>query len=163
MMFEFIVVVLLIGLIVSHVLLARKIQDKRIIRMIEKTNLTSSRSLDASQAYINSQKDVDRLLAKFDDKMNALAVLVDNHSTSVAHQKEQFIALAKADMLAARREELRRLKELEITLERLMGVALTSRQPAAPNDVLALENIGKRIEELEKILEDKPDPDWAGL
>lgn len=162
MFFEFVVVILLVLLIVSHWLLARKIQDKRIIRMIEKTNLSSSRSLTASQTYINSQKDIDKLLMKLNVNMNALAKLVDDHSKSVAHQREQFYNLAKSDMLSARREELRRLKELKIALERLTGVALTSRQPASPNDVLALENIEKRIEELEEILEDKPAP-TAGM
>jgi hypothetical protein len=88
-----------------------------------------------------------------DDKMDALAEFVDRHSTNVAFQQEQFYTLTKADMLAARREELLRTKELKVALERLMGVALTSRQPAAPNDLLALENLTKRIEELESILE----------
>ena len=162
MFFEFIVVIMLIGLIVSHLLLARKIQDKKIIRLIEKTNLTSSRALTASQTYITSQKDIDKLLRAFDEKMKVLAMLVDDHFTSVVHQQELFSSIAQSDMLSARREELRRLKELKIALERLMGVALTSRQPSSPNDVLALENIEKRIEELETILEDKPAP-TAGM
>jgi hypothetical protein len=87
-----------------------------------------------------------------DEAMSDLLRFVGSQKTYTYFQQEQFSALAKADMLAARREELLRTKELKIALERLMGVALTSRQPAAPNDVIAIENLTKRIEELEKIV-----------
>jgi hypothetical protein len=88
-----------------------------------------------------------------EDKMNSLTNFVDKHNTYVIFQQTQFDALAKADLLAARREELIRTKELKVALERLTGVAMTSRQPPAPNDVLALEFLDRRIAELEKILD----------
>ena len=152
MFFEFITLLVLILLIVSHVLLACKISDDNIIRLIEKTNVALDKSLDATQIYIDSQADFYKLFNKLDDKMDALARFVDDHSTKVNFQQELFSGLAKFDVDSARREELRRLKELKVALERLMGVALTSRQPSSPNDVLALENIEKRINELETIL-----------
>lgn len=151
MLFEFVILLVLILLIVSNVLLARRIPDKRTMKMIEKTNFISSRALTATQIYIDSQRDIDKLLREFDVKIDDLSKFVNEHTTGVVRQLEQFSSVAKSDMLSARREELRRLKELKVALERLMGVALTSRQPPAPNDILALENIEKRIEELEKI------------
>lgn len=152
MFFKLIILLVLILLIVSHVLLIRRIPDRKFIKMLEKTNQISSRALAATRIYMEAQKDVDDLLGKFDIKMDALARFVDSHSTNVAFQQEHFSALAKSDVDSARREELRRLKELKVALERLMGVAMTSRQPPSPNDVLALENIESRIEELESLL-----------
>jgi hypothetical protein len=121
-------------------------EKTEIMLMVKKTESITSRVLDVMQRVVDHQN-------VLDDKMDALAEFVDRHSTNVAFQQEQFYTLTKADMLAARREELLRTKELKVALERLMGVALTSRQPAAPNDLLALENLTKRIEELESILE----------
>lgn len=155
MFFDIIILLVVILLIVSHVLLVRRIPDRRIIKMLEKTKQVSSRALIANKIYMDAQKDVDDLLKKFDYKIDALARLVDAHSTKVAFQQNEFFALAKSDVDSARREELRRLKELKVALERLMGVAMTSRQPPSPNDVLALENIEKRIDELEEILKDR--------
>lgn len=114
----------------------------------------------------NRQEQIDRLAKDFlkaiqlvmkyqddlEDKMNALSELVDRHNTYVTSHQAQFDSLAKADLLAARREELIRTKELKVALERLMGVAMTSRQPPAPNDVLALEFLDRRITDLEEIL-----------
>jgi len=154
MFLEIITLLLLIVLVLSHLFLARKIPDDTTLKMVEETNLIASRALDTSQIYIDSQRDVDKTFSKFDDKIEALVLFVDEHSTRVAFQQEQFSALAKADVIAARREELRRCKELKIALERLMGVALTSRQPPAPNDIVALENLTQRIGELEDILKE---------
>lgn len=115
-----------------------RVRDDQIVEMIAEINVVLSSIIDQQKAL--------------DIKMNALAVFVDKHSTNVTSQQEQFDSLARADMLSARREELLRTKELKVALERLMGVALTSRQPPATNDVLALENLTKRIKELEAIL-----------
>jgi len=123
----------------------RKVREERVDEMIEKINTAASKTFDSAQRIYDHQKILD-------DKMDALAVFVDSHSTNVAFQQEQFNMLAKADVLSARREELLRCKELKVALERLTGVALTSRQPPSPNDVVAIENLTKRIEELELIL-----------
>lgn len=150
-----ITLLILVIVIVSHVLLVRTIRDNEAILMVEKTGImmmveqaitVSSSVLDATQRIVYHQR-------ALDDTMNALAILVNQHSTNVTLQQEQFDELARADILVARREELRRTKELKVALERLMGVALTSRQPPSPNDVIALENLTNRIEELESILE----------
>lgn len=115
-----------------------KRREDQFVEMIKEINVVVSKTLYQQKIL--------------DDKTTALTTFVDTHSTNVASQQEQFNALARADILSARREELLRTKELKVALERLMGVALTSRQPPAPNDVLALENLTKRIEELESIL-----------
>lgn len=142
----FISLLILVIVVVSPFVVSRYIisnfsalQAYRDVNERERQDQIITRILDSTQRIIDCQ--------------NALAKLVDKHSTSVTFREEQFNALARADVLAARREELLRTKELKIALERLMGVALTSRQPPAPNDVLALENLERRIEELEKILE----------
>jgi hypothetical protein len=124
--------------------------------------------------YFKNEQEYNRLrddrFEKTIEEINAVLVrvfemetLIIEHQTAIVEmitdlnkfrndQQENFDALARADMLSARREELLRSKELKIALERLMGVAMTSRQPPAPNDVIALENLTKRIEELEAIL-----------
>lgn len=114
-------------------------------KMLDEISTSLLKIITIEKLFVERQK-------ALDDKMNALSEFVDAHSTNAIFQQEQFNTLIKSDMLAARREELRRLKELKVALERLMGVAMTSRQPASPNDVLALENINKRIEELESLV-----------
>lgn len=151
-----ITLLILVIVVISHnIRLARKIRDyeimlavekTRIVKMVEEIITVNSNVLDATQCLVDYQKTLD-------DKMNALATIVNEHSTNVVSQQQQFDALARADVLSARREELFRTKELKVALERLMGVALTSRQPPAPNDVVALENLKNRIKELEAILE----------
>lgn len=155
-MFLVIVTLLILAIvIISYIRLVYGLRDYKllvmnekteIMLMVKKTEIMTSKVLDVMQRIVEQQN-------VLDDKMTALAIFVDKHSTNIAMQQEQFNVLAKSDMLSARREELLRTKELKIALERLMGVALTSRQPAAPNDVLALENLTKRIEELESIIE----------
>lgn len=104
-------------------------------------------TLKSNQLLVNNQIALDK-------KLDALSIWMDKRNTYVTFQQEQFISLAKSDMLAARRDELLRTKELKVALERLMGVALTSRQPASPNDILAIENLTNRIEELEDVLKE---------
>lgn len=147
MFFVIITLLILILVVVSYLLLDRKIVHSHdaVLLMVKETNAVTSRLLKATKLLADHQKTLD-------DKMNALSTFVDAHSTNAIFQQEQFSSLMKADMLAARREELRRITELKIALERLMGVALTSRQPASPNDVLALENINNRIKELESLV-----------
>lgn len=142
-----ITLLILVVVIVSYLFLDRKIVTTfdDVLLLVKEANVATSAVFDTTELITDHQK-------ALDDKMDALAAFVDAHSTNAAFQQEQFNVLVKADMLSARREELRRTKELKIALERLMGVALTSRQPPAPNDVLALENLTTRIEELESIL-----------
>lgn len=153
MFLEIITLLILAIVVISHVLLVRTIRDNEAILMVEKAEImwrvekSNSAILDATQRIVNHQNALDA-------KMDALAECVDKHSANVTLQQEQFNTLARVDMLSARREELLRTKELKVALERLMGVALTSRQPPAPNDVLALENLTRRIKELETILID---------
>lgn len=120
-------------------------REARFTEMVKEVNEVASEVHDATLFIIDYQK-------SFDDNMNTFAKFVDAHSKNVTLQQNHFNALAKNDMLAARREELLRTKELKIALERLMGVAFTSKQPPSPNDVLAIENLTKRIEELEELL-----------
>lgn len=146
-----ITLLILITVVISYLRLDKFIFEKfeesqeTIEAGMKQTNDIASKVFDLTQRIIDHQKSLD-------DKMDALAELVDKHSTSVAFQQAQFDALARADVLAARREELLRAKELKVALERLMGVAMTSRQPSSPNDVIALENLDNRIEELERII-----------
>ena len=149
MFLEFITLLILVVVmvLVSYVLLRRQVTNTydEVALMIKETNVVASKTHNAIERIFDHQNTLD-------EKMDALGEFVDRHSTNVAFQNEQFNALAKADMLAARREELLRTKELKVALERLMGVAFTSKQPPAPNDVVAIENLTKRIAELETIL-----------
>lgn len=120
-------------------------REESFSRMIERVRVVCLSVVETERTIIDHQR-------ALDDKMDALSRFVDAHSTNATLQQGQLSALAMSDVASARREELRRLKELKIALERLMGVAMTSRQPASPNDTLALEDINKRIEELEEIL-----------
>lgn len=120
-------------------------REENFSRMIQNTNAIGVSIVQTEKLILDHQK-------VLDDKMDALARFVDAHSTNITLQQGQLFALAKTDVESSRREELRRLKELKTALERLMGVAMTSRQPPSPNDVLALENIDNRINELEEIL-----------
>lgn len=115
--------------------------------VIRQTERIARQTTEMSQRILDCQ-------SALNEKMDAFSQFVDERATVIGWEHEQFRALAKADMLSARREELLRTKELKVALERLMGVAMTSRQPPAPNDVLALERLTSRIEELETILKD---------
>lgn len=153
MFLEFITLLILVAVVVSYILLARKLNNDKTLAIIEKTNLAAEKALETSHIFVDSQRNVNRIFEAFDKKLDALSRFVDAHSTNVAFQQEQFHTLARSDMLSARREELLRTKELKVALERLMGVAFISKQPPAPNDVLALENLTNRIEELETLLD----------
>jgi hypothetical protein len=147
------IVGLLIGLAYYIVITVRedrgasRVREEQLILMLENVE---SIALDVGKA----QSDVSDFQNSLNNKLNALTSFIDERNSYVTFQQEQFNALAKSDMLAARREELLRTKELKVALERLMGVALTSRQPASSNDILAIENLTRRIEELEQILKD---------
>lgn len=119
-------------------------REESFSRMIERVRAVCLSVVETERTITDHQK-------VLDEKMDALARFVDDHSTNAILLQGQFFAQAKADVDSSRREELRRLRELKIALERLMGVAMTSRQPSSPNDLLALENIEKRIKELEAI------------
>ena len=119
-------------------------REENFSRMIERVRAVCLSVVETERTIMDHQKILD-------EKMDALARFVDDHSTNAILLQGQFFAQAKTDVDSSRREELRRLRELKTALERLMGVAMTSRQPPSPNDVLALENIEKRISELEAI------------
>lgn len=155
MFLEIITLLILAIVVISHILLARTIRDNEVILMVEKTRIVmmAEKNIAVSSSVLNATQRIVDYQNALDDKMNALATLVDSHSTNITTQQEQFNALARTDMLTARREELLRTKELKVALERLMGVAFTSKQPPASNDVIAIENLTIRIEELESILE----------
>ena len=117
-----------------------KAREDRFAEMIEESNTVLVKIFEIETLLIDHQ--------------TAIVEMIVDLNKFVNNQQENFNALAKTDMLMARREELLRCKELKVALERLMGVALTSRQPPAPNDVLALENLTQRIDELEAILKE---------
>lgn len=101
--------------------------------------------LKATQLIIDYQTKLDEM---FDEAMK----LVDTQNTSVLAYLKMFDATAKSDLLAARRDELIRTKELKVALERIMGMAMTSRQEPSAIDQLAMESIINRIKELEEII-----------
>lgn len=155
-----ITLLILISVVLSYLLLERLIirnferdrefiqeRDNQLKQIIKDFSDISESLLDTAQLLVGNQNILN-------SKMSALTTFMDDRNGYVTFQQEQFDTLAKADMLAARREELLRTKELKVALERLMGVAMTSRQPPAPNDVLAIENLTNRIKELEAILEE---------
>lgn len=155
-----ITLLILVSVILSYLLLDKLIvrsfltyedlnqeRDDHLKRIIHDFNDVASSLLDTAQLMIGNQSTLNH-------KMNALTTFIDERNSYVTFQQEQFQELAKADMLSARREELLRCKELKVALERLMGVAMTSRQPPAPNDVIAMENLTNRIKELERFLKE---------
>lgn len=142
-----ITLLILIAIVVSYLFL-----NKLIIRSFEENRKSNLIRDDHNKMLLNDANRVVLTIIdqqnSLDEKMKELATLIGRHSAHVDHRQEQFNALVRADVLAARREELSMAKELKVALERLMGVAMTSRQPAAPNDIIALENLTNRIEEL---------------
>lgn len=119
-----------------------RVRQDRVVTRVEQVSRELS---EVSRLIVKCQSDINKEIETFSHHINLW------HSF-VTTQYENFTTQAKFDMLSARREELLRTKELKVALERLMGIAMTSRQPAAPNDVLALENLTNRIQELEIIL-----------
>lgn len=117
-----------------------KAREDRFAEMIEESNVVLVKIFEIETLLIDHQ--------------TAIVEMIVDLNKFVNDQKENFNTLAKIDMFMARREELLRTKELKVALERLMGVALTSRQPPAPNDVLALKNLTQRIDDLEEILKE---------
>jgi hypothetical protein len=119
-----------------------RVRQDRVTTRIEQL---ARQTVDAAKVIVNHQ-------ASLNKDVEDLRKHIDERAIFIALQQELFETLAKSDVIAARRDELLRTKELKVALERLMGVALTSRQPAAPNDIVALENLTIRIKELETIL-----------
>lgn len=85
----------------------------------------------------------------------ALVDKMNKNNEFVASHLETIKQLAKSDLIASRRNELARTRELKATLERLVGVSTMSRQPPSPNDIVAIDSLTNRIEELELILADQ--------
>ncbi len=125
---------------------SRDLDRVRQDRVAARIELLAKETIEAGRTISISQSDLTKELESFWKH-------VDEENAFLKSEYQNFNKLAKSDMMFARREELLRSKELKIALERLMGIALTSRQPASPNDILALENLNNRISELEMILE----------
>ena len=158
MSLEIITLLVLVLVVVLLVLLARFIssnlqkdrelsraRDERTFKLVREAWGMILRIEETAQVITKTQD-------YLDEKVDKLARIIEEHNTTVNEHLGAFTALAKSEMLATRRNELVMATELKVALERIMGVALTSRQPVAPNDVIAMENLTKRITDLETIL-----------
>ena len=105
-----------------------------------------------SQAGVYEERIVEQqiILARMIEQLTSL---LEEKSEYIATQQEQFTTLAKSDLLVARQNELMRAVELKTALERFVRIATSSRQAPATIDVLALESVNRRIDELRKILQ----------
>lgn len=151
--------IILVIVVVSSFIVIRLITNLfRFILNDEKTNRELNRRRDIrlsevlkkiqqAQIFISETQDA------LDTKMDALSRFVDERNTYVTYQQEEFKAFAKSDMLSARRDELIRVNELKVALERIISMTTMSRQAPAAIDALALESVTNRIKELEMILE----------
>ena len=122
-----------------------RVREERLIQVVKRVEVVASNAVKTEQLVIDNQ-------VVLDDKMGDLIRLMGAHNIYVTDQQEQFNALAKLDILSARRNELLSLKELKESLIRISGMATLSRQSPDAIDVLAIENVTNRIKELELIL-----------
>jgi hypothetical protein len=106
-----------------------------------------------AKQILSATKLIEETQQTLDEQMGFVSALLDQHSTSLHGYLKTFENLAQSDILSARRDELTRTYELKSALERIMGMAMTSRQEPSTNDKLAMESVTHRIKELEKILE----------
>ena len=158
MFLEIMSLLILVLVVVSTLLLARfislnerknrelsRVREERLTQIVKQVEVVASNAVKTEQLVIDNQ-------LILDEKMGDLIRLMGAHNIYVTDQQVEFNALAKSDMLSARRDELLRLKELKVALERLIGMSTLSRQSPAVIDILAIENVTNRIEELEIIL-----------
>ena len=161
MFLNIITLVILVLVIVSYLLLDRlivsnarkdrelsRVREDRLVKIFKRVEVVAERSTKLEQLVLNQQ-------IALNDKMDALSRFIDERNTYVTFQQNQFEALAKSDMLAARRDELIRTKELKVALERIISMTTMSRQEPAAIDQLAIESVANRIAELEDILGSK--------
>ena len=155
-----ITLVILFLVIVSYIMLDRRmvsnarkdrelsrVREERLVKIFKRVEVIAERSTKLEQLVLNQQ-------VTLNEKMDALSEFIDERNTYVTFQQNQFEALAKSDMLAARRDELIRTKELKVALERIISMTTMSRQEPAAIDQLAIASLTNRIEELETILKD---------
>ena len=158
MFLEIMSLLILVLIVISTLLLARfislnvrkdrelsRLREERLIHLFKRVEVVASNAVKTEQLVIDNQ-------VVLDDKMGDLIRLMGAHNIYVTDQQEQFNALAKLDILSARRNELLSLKELKESLIRISGMATLSRQSPDAIDVLAIENVTNRIKELELIL-----------
>ena len=158
MFLEIITSLILVFIVVFYLLLDRhifrnfkkdrelsRVREERLIQVVKRVEVVASNAVKTEQLVIDNQ-------VVLDDKMGDLIRLMGAHNIYVSDQQEQFNALAKSDILSARRNELLSLKELKESLIRISGMATLSRQSPDAIDVLAIENVTNRIKELELIL-----------
>lgn len=99
-------------------------------------------------------------------KATGAAVLVLDRQTDLDKRTTEFYrridlhlqkldVLANSDVIAARRDELIRAKELKVALDRIVTLTTLSRQQPDSMYLEAIESVTKRIEDLEDILEKK--------
>ena len=155
-----ITLVILFLVIVSYIMLDRRmvsnarkdrelsrVREERLVKVFNRVEVIAERATKLEQLVLNQQ-------VALNEKMDALSKFIDERNTYVTFQQNQFEALAKSDMLASRRDELIRTKELKVALERIISMTTMSRQEPAAIDQLAIESLANRIEELETILKD---------
>lgn len=160
MLLEILTLLVLISIIVSSLLLARyissnvrkdreliRVRDDRVNQLIRRVEVSAHRAAKGAHVVLNNHVALRAEITEF-------AQYVDEQNASIKGYLLRLDLLANADMLAARRDELMRTKELKIALERLVSSATLARQQPAGRDLMAIEFINNRIIELETIIDE---------
>lgn len=159
MLLKIITLSTLVIVIVSPLLLTRLIwsntrKDRELLRLRDEKALQLTRRVEqvALQAIKTEQFIMEHHLL-LDAKIDEVTRFIETHNNSVNSHLRTFDLFLKSDMVAARRDELTRSKELKVALERLVGVSTLSRQAPSVNDMLAIDSLTRRIKDLEEILD----------
>jgi len=130
------------------------LRNDRKLDVIRQDHINKLLEESINKTLASAQLVIDRQTL-LDDKINAAVRLIDRHSTSVNDQMRIIHSLVMSDMLSARRSELILAKDAKVSLERVIAVTTMARQPPAVRDVMALDTINNRIEELEAIIHEQ--------
>ncbi len=122
-----------------------RLRSERTNHTIKRVEQIAVLSVEMEQLAVNHQ-------LSFDEKLQDITSVVNKQLLEMDTHLQQFEAMAKSDMLSARRDELIRTKELKIALERIISMNTMSRQEPSAIDQLAIESVTNRIVELEAIL-----------
>lgn len=118
---------------------------KRQNQLRESSEQISKQTQEAAQIVIDGQNTLY-------EAINEVAQVVSNHNTFVDSHFQKLNELMNSDMMAARRDELIRTKELKVALDRIVTLTTLSRQQPDVRYITAIESATNRIEDLETIL-----------
>jgi hypothetical protein len=122
-----------------------QLRNAQLKKYIAENKVLTSMVLESTQQNCDAHTELTKLIVKYE-------LLLKEQSAYLSEKLTEVKDLAVSDMMVARRNELSRLYELKSVLERMISITTISRQIPATVDVLTLESVNKRIEELGAIL-----------